>query len=609
MIPFESFETKGTIGARFERVAAAIPEALAISHGSQNWSYRDVLEASEAYRSGFARLDRQRPVALVFDHGAEAIIAMMGALRAGVPILLVDPVVPPVGVADCLADCQLVVTEQANAGWCVQQAGPVPVVVEATGLAAIASGANTKETDVNLDSLGIIYLTSGSTGRAKGVLRTQRALMRPIIKLVPTFGFGPGTRISHLTSFAFAGSTPAIFGGLLSGSAIDIFDLRKMDATNFAKTIRSRNITVMLLNPALLRELVEILSVNPGGWEPQLIIVGADKLRPEDINSLRDRLGWTCPIVNRLASSEVGIIAEWVISSDRLDPDLTVPVGYAKDYCEIEIIDETGACLPPGEIGEIVVYSEFLASGYWQQPDLTAEKFSAAPLPDAPNRRRLITGDMGRLQEDGLLDFLGRKDNMVKIRGYRVEMDAIENALRKLEGVAEAVVVVRPDARDADHLVGYVQKMPGAAIIGFDLRKDLLRNLPNFMVPRRIIVLDHFPLSSGGKILRGALPSADRSRPDGLPDLVPPRGTTEKLLAEIWKEILELDDISREDDFFDLGGDSLNLMQVASTLQLQLNFTFPETDLFLAASLNGMAKTIETFHAQADCEHEIGDAK
>ncbi len=594
MIPFDYSEVDGTIGERFVRVAKSQPNAIAIADGDRSWTYQDVLDASDAYASGFSRLAQGKAAALIFSHNAEAIIALMGAIRAGVPAIPIDPQAPPASISDCLVECQVVVTEAGHAEWCREQITDVPVAVGPDGLAQSAATQHDGPwPEATPYGACVIYLTSGTTGGSKGAMRTNRALCRHVWQLPQYHGYGPNDRQAHMSSFAFGGSVPVVFGGLLTGGTIDIFDMRKTDAVGFARAIRQRGVTILQLTPSLMRELVDILAAQKDDWQPRLIVVGGEKLHGADLLALRDKLGWSCPVVHRLASSEAGIIAEWQVDLKGLAAEAAVPVGFAVRNRELTIVDDANQPVAPGENGEIVITGDYLASGYWQRPDLTESKFFPEPLPDAPDRQRLKTGDLGRLRDNGLLEFLGRMDSLVKIRGYRVELGAVETGLRQLTGVSDAAVVVQSSQRGADYLVAYVQRGRNARVNGLDLRTELQSLMPEYMVPRRVVVLDEFPLTSGGKLARNRLPAVGRDRPEGLPETVAPKGDMQCRLAKIWSEVLELDEISQRDDFYDLGGDSLDALQVAMTLQKQLDVEFFETDLFLHSDLSGMAETAE----------------
>lgn len=593
MIPFLRLDIEGTIGARFEAVARHAPDTVAIASGDKTWTYGDVVDQSERYRKNFSRLGTDAPVALVFSHGVEPIIAMIGAIRAGVPVIPVDPQAPPEDVAGSLSICQLVICEPEFEDWCHAHVGELPVVAGPEGLEDFDQlGPEGTVAEPTLDSPCIIFLTSGTTGAAKRPFRTHRAMCRHVWQLPAHHDYGPSDRQAHISSFAFGGSVPVVLGGLLTGGAIDVFNLRQTNASALASAMSARGVTILQLTPSLMRELTDILAQNPTHWQPRLIVVGGEKLYAQDLLALRDQLGWTCPVVHRLASSEAGVIAEWRVDLNVIDADAMVPVGYPVQDREITIVDENGQDLPHGETGEIVIRGDYLAKGYWGRADLTQEKFTADPTPECLTRQRFATGDIGYFQTNGLLNYLGRKDSMVKIRGYRIELGAVENAMRAVDGVTNATVLVKKNRRNTETLLAYAQRAQGVDLNAFTVKAKLQKQLPEYMVPRRIIVMDEFPLTAGGKVAVQKLPDLGRNRPEGMPKVIPPQGRIEGALAEIWADVLEIDDIGRDDDFFDLGGDSLEALQVAMMLQKRIGEVFEEIDLFFASDLKGMAEIV-----------------
>lgn len=590
MIAFGRDEIEGTVGARFRRVAAAQPDARAIGDGADGITYAELDARSDAYAAGLARLPGDGAVALVFPHGIEAVVALFGALKAGVPAMVVDPLAPPDGTGALLATAWLVVTEPSCVAWCEARAAGVPIHAGPPPVLA------PPRPPPGPDSSGVIFHTSASTGAAKGVVRSHRTLLRHAWFLPDRHGYGPGERVSHLSSFAYAGSVPVIFGGLLSGATIEVFDIRHRNAADFTAWACERDITLLQVTPTLLREVVEILGRTRHPWQPRRVTVGGEALRASDLHAMRGQLGWQCPVVNRLASSEAGIIAEWEVDAARIGADGGVPVGWPVEDRIIRILDEDGTPLPPRTPGEIVIGGECLSPGYWRMPAETAARFR--PDPDRPGGVLLFSGDLGRMDEDGLLEHLGRVDQMVKIRGYRVELGQVEAALRKVPGVADAVVLRIPTRVGTDRLLGYVRPAPGLVLDGLAVRAAAGRFLADYMLPWRILVLDHFPLTAGGKIARQALPLPDTSRPAGLPPFVQPRTGTERLLAGIWSQLFEIDEIGRDDNFIDLGGDSLDVLHVTGELYAAMTLYLNDGELLETPTLSAMAEAVDRARAQ-----------
>jgi amino acid adenylation domain-containing protein len=595
VIPFDRAEFDGTIPARLRRIVAALPMAEALVEDGRGLTYAALDAESDRAAAALRDLPQGSVAALVFGIGIEAIVALLGALKAGVPALPIDPAAPPEDVVGLFATVARIVTAPAQEAWCRDRAGSVPVQVGAApGAAALPGGpARTPRPE----DPAIIYLTSASTGPAKGVVRSQRSLCWHAGLQTRHHGYAPGDRIAHLSSFAYAGSIPAILGGLLAGATVEVFDSRRHGLLALGRWAADRRITVLPVTPPVLRDLVEARLPERQAWQPRRIIVGGDVLRPEDVTALRDRLGWDCVVVNRLASSEAGMIAEWVVDPASLEGREAVPVGWPVEERGIALLDEEREPVPVGQVGEIVVSGDYTATGYWQRPELTAERFR--PDPERPGGLCVFTGDLGRLHPDGLLEHLGRADQMVKIRGYRVELAAVEAVLCRQDGVAEGVVQAVRTAGGDLRLAAWVQPVPGAAISGLALRQRLASLLSDYMVPWRVGVFEALPRSAGGKIARSRLPPLTGARPQGMPPPVPPRGATERLLAGLWSALFEVDEIGRDDDFFELGGDSLDMLQVAAGLYERRSVFITDADLLEHPRLADMAAAVDRHADQA----------
>ncbi|WP_206936040.1 AMP-binding protein [Roseococcus thiosulfatophilus] len=592
MIPFDRAEFDGTIPTRLRRIVEALPDAEALVEDGRALTYAALDAETDRAAASLADLPPGGAVALVFGIGTEAVIALLGALKAGVPAMPIDPAAPPEDVMGLFAQVARIVTAPAQEAWCRDRAGQVPVQVGA----ACAAPADAIPAPRPEDP-AIIYLTSASTGPAKGVVRTQRSLCWHAGLQTRHHGYAPGDRIAHLSSFAFAGSISAILGGLLAGATVEVFDGRRHGLLALGRWAAERRITVLPVTPPVLRDLVEARMPERQAWQPRRIIVGGEVLRPEDVTALRDRLGWDCAVVNRLASSEAGMIAEWVVDPAAVQGREAVPVGWPVEDRHVTLVDEQGEPVPLGEIGEIVVSGDYTAIGYWNRPELTAERFR--PDPERPGSFRVFTGDLGRLHPDGMLEHLGRADHMVKIRGYRVELAAVEAVLCRQEGVAEGVVQAVRTAGGDMRLAAWVQPAPGVEINGLTLRRRLASQLPDYMLPWRVGVFAALPRSAGNKIARGRLPPLSGTRPDGMAPPVPTRGETERLLAEIWSEIFEVDEVGREDDFFEFGGDSLDMLQVAAGLYEHRAVFITDSDLLEHPRLADMAAAVDRLTEEA----------
>lgn len=264
-----------------------------------------------------------------------------------------------------------------------------------------------------------------------------------------------------------------------------------------------------------------------------------------------------------------------------------VPVGVPFDSLSVTILDEDGTPLGPGDLGEIAAAGRFIALGYWNHSDLMAEEFRTDPL--VPGHRQYFSGDVGCLRPDGLLELHGRKDHYVKIRGNGLLIPTVEAAIRRQPGVLEAVVLPFRNPGGTIRLVGYVTLEDGQHPTSLDLRRGVGAQVPNFMVPWKVVELPGFPMTAGGKVARRDLPPPAPAREAWMPDWVAPLTGAEAEVAGLWREVLQCDRIGRDDDFFEMGGDSLDLAGIAAGFGQLGGVNVDEADLYADSTLKGMA--------------------
>jgi acyl carrier protein len=318
----------------------------------------------------------------------------------------------------------------------------------------------------------------------------------------------------------------------------------------------------------------------------RLLRLRSESVYRSDFELYRKHVPQQCILNVGLASSETGLFRNGYFDHDSRIAGNEVPVGYAVSDKEVWLEDSEGRRLGPNEIGEIVVRSRYLSPGYWRRPDLTAMKFRADP--EGGDKRVCLTGDLGMMLPDGCLVHKGRKDFRVKIRGYRVELAEIENALRSYPGVTEAVVLALKNKAGESRLAAYFTSRLEHRPTAKELRAFLEQKLPSFMSPSVIMPMDALPLTPNGKVDRKALPVPDRSRPDLSSSYVAPGNATEERLAAIWADVLGLDCVGVEDNFFELGGHSLAAARIISRVIKTFRLELPLDALFHSPTVRGM---------------------
>ncbi len=286
---------------------------------------------------------------------------------------------------------------------------------------------------ITADTIAALYYTSGSTGNPKGIIKKHGALQyRP-------YGFGPGSRQAHLSSFAFSAALSTIFSALLSGAAIYFYPVKEWGIGRLYDWLNENRINIFSPPVSLFHQFVEILQPDDFLRDLRLVTLAGQRVNIGALKMFRSHISPDCLIKHHLASSEAGSSSAYFITQDTILDDDYLPIGYPTIDKQVLIVDENGQGLPPGEIGEIVVKGRSVASGYWGEAKIENEKFK--PDPQGGLDRLIYTGDMGVLRQDGLLEYRGRKDEMVKISGYRVELPLVKSSLLHINGVREAAVI------------------------------------------------------------------------------------------------------------------------------------------------------------------------
>jgi acyl-coenzyme A synthetase/AMP-(fatty) acid ligase/acyl carrier protein len=331
--------------------------------------------------------------------------------------------------------------------------------------------------------------------------------------------------------------------------------------------LKEEKITFFHAPSDLFRQFLDLLTEND--FFPKLRqITPSGRLYKKDVERIRKHIPVDCLLIQRLASTETGMITRFKIDQNTKLSSNVIPVGYAVEDKEVLILNEAGEPLDFNCVGEIVVKSRYLASGYWRRPDLTQKAFLADQ--DGSDRKMYRLGDLGRMRPDGCLELIGRKDFQVKIRGYRVELGEIEAALLDLDIIKEAIVITQELDTGEKRIVAYFVPAGQVKITASHLRRALSEKLPEYMVPSIFVPLKKLPLTDRNKIDRNALPDPGRSRPDLDELYAAPQTPAEKMLAKIWSDVLNIEPVGIHDNFFELGGDSL----LATQIIVSTNFNF-----------------------------------
>ena len=593
--PSETPPAPDAIHAAFQRQASATPDAPAQFCGDETVSYA-VLAARALALADVIRRHGVVPgatVGICLDRWPALAAALLGVMEAGAVCLPLDPAYPPERLAFMLDDARasLIVTDARGAAALPATAAPRLRLDRPFEPAAPAPPV---PAEIGGDAAYLIY-TSGSTGTPKGVVGTHRGAVNLCRWLGRAYPFAPDDICAFLASASFVDTIWDLFGPLLNGApTVVVPDAVRKDPERLIELIAEHGVTRLLAPPSLLRAMLDT-DVDFREQTPhlRLLFSTAETLTPD----LVERLAAGFPqarLVNTYGSSETtAVVTTAEISATAAPP--RIPIGRPIAGSRVYVLDARGDLAPVGAAGEIAVGGAATAAGYLGRPDLTAEKFAPDPFATVASGRLFRTGDRGRWLADGSLELLGRADRLVKIRGFRVEPGEVETALTRHPAVREAAVVARAGGAEA-RLVAYVVPRATPAPAAAELRDFLRRMLPEFMLPAQFVALDALPRTPTGKIDRRALP-ADAARPDRVAAYVAPRTPTEAALTSIWEHLLDARPIGIDDNFFDLGGQSLLVVRTMAATRDAFDVDLPARALFEAPTVAALAARIDAQRA------------
>ena len=590
-IAFNRGDVEESLPLRFERMAERCADRRAVKTANDDWTYGELNRRANCVARAILRAcgrEKER-AALVFNHGAPMIAALLGALKAGKTYVPLDPAYPAERLRYLLKDSQaeVIITENRSISAAAQLAnGPLRVIN--------IDDADSQSTDdpslpISPDALAYILYTSGSTGQPKGVMQSHRNVLQHIRNYTNSLRLTSEDKLTLFSSYGFDAAVMDIFAALLNGAALLPADIKEESRERLLARMAEEGVTIYHSTPTVYRYLFGSLTGKENLSAIRMVVLGGEEVHKEDVDLFQRRFSAKSIFVNGLGPTESTLALQYFIDRTTELAGNIVPVGYPVEETEILLLDDSGR---EAEIyGEIGIRSACLALGYWGKPEMTGAAF----LPDLvdPSKRLYRTGDMGRLLPDGSIAFAGRKDFQVKIRGFRIELGEIEAVLYQHAAVQESVVVARDNIAGDKQLVAYIIPRGSAPAAG-QLRTYLKARLPDYMVPSVFVVLDSFPLTPNGKVDRKALPEPKNSRVALAQAYTAPRNSVEAIIARVWSEILGVKTIGVHDNFFDLGGHSLKATQVVSRLRAELRSEIPLRHLFEFTTIAELAAVIDS---------------
>jgi amino acid adenylation domain-containing protein len=514
------------------------------------------------------------------EHAPPLIAAILGVLKAGKIYLSLDPTDLATGLSAMLSDsrARLLLTDKLNASLAHSLTAGRLKVIEIADHFDITS---TSPISVEIPSEAGAWLmyTSGSTGTPKGVWQNHCNVVHHTDVYCDLIKLTPDDRLSLLTSCSLAASATPLFAALLNGATLCPFHVRSQGVQRLADWLRQQRLSVYHSVPTVFRHLMRLVSDNRLLESLRLIRLGGEPVLRSDVEMYRQHCSADCILMHALSSTETGLISALMINRQTELPSGRVSVGRAVRDIDLLLVDERGQAVNADSVGRIAVRSKHLAQGYWLQPHATAEAFRT----DArdPQTRLFVTGDLGQLLANGCIQHLGRIDQQVKIRGRRVDLSEVETVLQTMDMIEESVVTIQENASGEQMLIAYVVVAPSAGTIVAtqSYRRLLQRLLPDYMIPVEFVPLACLPKTIGGKVDRLALPPLPRRAEIISRSRSSPRDRIEKNITAIWESVLGISPIGRGEDFFDLGGTSLQSIQVLAHIEDELNVVLSPSSL------------------------------
>jgi amino acid adenylation domain-containing protein len=581
----------------FEEQAARTPAAEAVRHEGRALSYAQ-LEAS-ANRLAAQLLARgvgpNGLVGICAERSVEMVIGVLAILKAGGAYLPLDPNYPAERLQYMLEDAAplLVLTQAPLLSALPPTSAPV-LTIEALLQAPFDAAAPSRSLSAR-DPRNLVYViyTSGSTGHPKGTAMSHGAMVNLIEWHRRSLPLSAGQRVLQFAALSFDVAFQEIFSTLCTGGTLVMLDeYVRRDARALLQLLEAQSIERLFVPPLMLQSLAECFKAQPSvprGLKE--VITAGEQLRisPEIIELFRQLPG--CRLHNHYGPTETHVVTALTLTGEPSSWPALPSIGRPIANTQIYLLDGHRQPVPVGVSAEIYIAGANVARGYLDRAALTEARFVRDPFSADPQARMYRTGDVGRWRADGTIEYLGRNDDQVKLRGYRIELGEIERQLARYAAVREAAVIAREDVPGEKRLVAYVTLRAGDAPSVEQLRAHLKSALPDYMVPSAFVTLEQLPLTPSGKLDRRSLPLPP-SQAYASERYEAPDGEIEQTLAQIWQDLLQLERVGRQDDFFDLGGHSLLATQVIARLESAFSVEMPMRYVFTYPCLNQLAEQV-----------------
>ncbi len=591
-----AYTDRAGIHQMFEAQAALRPEAPSVGFEGTWLSFGEVNRRANQLAHHLRRLGAAPgvPIGLCLDRSAELVIGLLGVLKSGSHYVPLDPEYPADRLAFMVSDAEApIIVTSGRAADLLPPTGARVVRLDRDASAIGNEPPDNPDPTGTPDDLAYLIYTSGSTGRPKGVMIPHRCVANYLDWMQSAYPIGPSDCVLQKAPVSFDASVWEFYLPLVTGARMLVAAPGgHQDAPYLVGVMQQAPVTIAQFVPS---QLMMLLETEGFGTLPLRHVFCGGEALPGD---LLERLARALPavrITNLYGPTEATVYAtHWTLDRERFDG--SAPIGKPIRNARAYVLDPRGRLAPIGVIGELHLGGVCVGRGYLKRPELTAEKFVPDPHGTTANARMYRTGDLARLRADGTLEYAGRVDHQVKVRGFRIELSEIEGALAQQPGVRTALVLVREDSPGDRHLVGYYVAPAAEAPAPAALRQALKAALPDYMVPSAFVRLDAMPLSPNGKLDRKALPAPDGASIAAAP-WVAPVTESERGVAAIWKAIMGLERVGLADGFFDVGGHSLHALRILGRIRQQFGVTVPLEGLLRGITVGELAARIDELRA------------
>jgi len=577
------------IAAIFEEQVNIRGDAIAARFGQIEISYAELNTRANqlAHYLQDRGIQAEELVGICIEQSIEMLVGLLGILKAGAAYLPLDSSYPDDRLEMMLDDAQeILITQQHQASRFAAHGRKILCLDREWEVIAQRSNDNPTHQATG-NSLAYVIYTSGSTGKPKGVEVEQRAISRLVIN-TDYVDIGIADRIGQASNASFDAATFEVWGALLNGASI--FGISKETALspeNLEQVIKEQQVTTLFLTTALFNQIAR---QKPEAFAPlKNLLFGGEAVDTEAVRIVIDK-GRPTRLLHVYGPTENTTFSTWYLIN-HITPEATIiPIGKAIANSNTYILDKQQQAVPIGVVGELYVGGEGLARGYLNRPELTAEKFIVNPYGKSASNRLYRTGDLVKYLADGNIEFIGRSDFQVKIRGFRIEIGEIESMISQYQDVRDVIIIAKDDQLGNKSLIAYVVPKLETDITPSQLRSFLKEKLPDYMIPAAFVIMDKLPLTPNGKVDKKALPLPEDQRSQLEVDYVMPQTEAERLIASVWQEVLQLSNVGIYDNFFEIGGNSLLLVQAYSKLQNLFGSQVSMVMLFRYPNIHALAE-------------------